>query len=571
MDYQHICFLFTCSLVSARDVKYVLKGQEITLGPSSYRQPTRIFWTRHVYDIVSFDGTVESVAPTYENRILLDRNSAVLTIKQATYEDSGNYDQEVRVNKKLFHNAYKIEVIDKVSKPNISCEMIDTYQATLVCSAESKHSPLLKFKWRSDGNEQTGPNLTITLQKFLNHQVYICEVSNPLTIEMAAFTAKDCLSGKLSVAEKVVVTSMVALVFIGLCIFLVFYKKYRERRKRDQRRIEELREKEQRIIQEREIEQRIGEDHEKEQRRREEREREQHMKEECKRYQRIREAYHESFQKLNLMMELYNIKNPNELWFLDTYDQLTPYGITISACTDIFSDTIFWMEADNNHGDPAVFLNHFLDTVTRIGGCPQRLLVTPRRENEHITKAQEFLRRNRTDCYAGEDIVMEGFSLRRHRWIHTWEPWNLAFANLQELGKFKGNNLDKNLIEFCFLHIIQDWLKETVGDFNGILSDQNRARSQDDGPAEDKLQPVLPEDIDECRRRWSTPRGRYPCDETLFNRWELIRTENGWEAPVDNIEARKLYLHLREKIYEDVIETSHDEEVQVQLLAGLLE
>ncbi|XP_061735875.1 uncharacterized protein LOC133538337 isoform X2 [Nerophis ophidion] len=562
MDYQNICFIFTCSLVSALDVKYVLKGQEITLGPSRYRQPTEIFWTRHVYKIVYFNGSMESVAPSYENRILLDRNSAVLTIKQATYEDSGNYDQEVRVNKKLFHNAYKIEVIDKVSKPNISCEMIDTYQATLVCSAESKHSPLLKFKWRSDGNEQTRPNLTITLRTFLNHQVYICEVSNPLTIEMAAFTAKDCLSGKLSVAEKVVIPSMVALVFIGLCIFLVLYKKYRERRKRDQRRREEF-EREQRMKEERERDQRIIQEH---------RETEQHMREElCETEQRMREAYHESFQKLNLMMELYNIKNPNELWFLDSYDELTPYGITISACTDIFSDTIFWMEADHNHGDPAVFLNHFLDTVTRIGGCPQRLLVTPRRENEHITEAQKFLRRNRTDCYAGEDIVMEGLSLRRHRWIHRWEPWNLAFANLQELGHFTGNDLDKNLIQFCFLHIIQDWLKETVGDFNRILSDQNRARSQDDGPAEDKLQPVLPEDIDECRRRWSTPRGRYPCDETLFNRWELIRTENGWEAPVDNIKARKLYLHLREKIYEDVIEPSHDEEVQVQLLAGLLE
>ncbi|XP_061926472.1 uncharacterized protein LOC133665240 isoform X2 [Entelurus aequoreus] len=393
MDYQHICFIFTCSLVSARDVKYLLKGQAITLGPSNYRQPTEIYWTRHVYDIVIFDGTMETVAPTYENRILLDRNSAVLTIKQATYEDSGNYDQEVRVNKKLYHNAYKIEVIDKVSKPNISCEMIDTYQATLVCSTESKHSPLLKFKWRSGGNEQTGPNLTITLRKFLNHQVYICEVSNPLTIEMATITAKDCLSGKLTVAEMVVIiTSIVALVFIGLCIFLGFYKKRQEDEYLQNRRIE---------------------------------------------------------------MRLYNINNPNELWFLDSYDELTTYGITISACTDLFSDTILWIEADNNNGDPSVFLNHFLDTVTRIGGCPQRLLAKSSRENKHITEAQTFLRRNHTDCYAGEDSVKDGFSLSRHRWLHTCTPWKFCFANLGELGQFTGNDLDKNLIQFCFLHIIQ--------------------------------------------------------------------------------------------------------------------
>ncbi|XP_072770526.1 uncharacterized protein [Nerophis lumbriciformis] len=504
MDYQHIFFIFTCSLVSAGDVKYVLKGQEITLGPSSYRQPTEIYWTHHVYNIVSFDGTMETVAPAYENKILLDRNSAVLTIKQATYEDSGNYDQEVTVNKKVYHNAYKIEVIDKISKPNISCVMIDTYQAMLMCSTESKLSPLLKFKWRSGGNEQTGPILTITLRKFLNHQVYICEVSNPLTVEMATFTAKDCLSGKLTVAEIVVImTSMV--VFIGLCIFLGFYIK--------------------------------------------------------------RQAYQEYLQSKKRRMELYNMKNSNRLWFLESYEEeLKPYGITISACTDIFSGTILWIEAHNNDGDPAVFLNHFLDTVTRIGGCPQRLLFKPSRENRHIITAQTFLRRNHTDCYAGEDSVMEEFSVRRRRWLHTGMPWKSCFADLRELGHFTGKDSDKKLIQFCFLHIIQDQLKEFVGEFN-----RNILTSQRDGPAEDKLQTVLPEDIDECRRWWCTPRGRYPCDETLFKRWELIRTENGWEAPVDECTARKLYLDLRKKTYEDdevVMETCNDEEEQA---AGLLE
>nr|XP_061812188.1 uncharacterized protein LOC133603054 [Nerophis lumbriciformis] len=379
---------------------------------------------------------METVAPTYENRILLDRNSAVLTIKQATYEDSGNYDQEITVNKKVYHNAYKIEVIDKVSKPNISCEMIDTYQATLVCSTESKHSPLLKFKWRSGGNEQTGPNVTITLRKFLNHQVYICEVSNPLTIEMATFTAKDCLSAKLTVAEMVVIITSIV-VFIGLCIILGLYKKRQELER------EQLRRKE------RERDQGIREELEREQLRRKERERDQGIRE---------------------------------------------------------------------------------------------------------------------DCYAGEDSVMEGFNFKHHRWLHTCTPWKFCFADLRELGQFTGKDLDKKLIQFCFLHIIQDQLKEFVGKFN-----RNILRSQRDGPAEDKLQTVLPEDIDECRRRWCTPREQYPCDETLFKHWELIRTENGWKAPVDKLTAFNLYLKLRKKTYEDdevVMETSIDEEEQV---AGLLE
>ncbi|XP_061735356.1 SLAM family member 9-like isoform X3 [Nerophis ophidion] len=243
MDYQHIlvCFMFTCSLGSAQDVKYVLKGQELALDPAVFRRPLEIYWTHHVNMVVFFDGTIETVSPAYKNRISLNKDSAVLTIKNATYEDSGYYDLEVQENKRLQHMIFKIEVIDKVSKPNIRCEMIDSYQATLVCSTESKHSGLLKFKWISGGNEQTGANLTITLNKFLNHQVYICDVSNPLTNEIAAFTVKDCLSGGITVAEMVVIIlSIIAVVTIGVVLFLglKLYKKRQERCKRDKRRKE---------------------------------------------------------------------------------------------------------------------------------------------------------------------------------------------------------------------------------------------------------------------------------------------------------------------------------------------
>ncbi|XP_061917391.1 uncharacterized protein LOC133658905 isoform X2 [Entelurus aequoreus] len=515
MDYQHIlvCFMFTCSLGSARDVKYVLKGQEITLGLSTYRQPTEIYWIYEVNDIVFFDGKMETVEDPYKNRITLNKNSAVLTIKNATYEDSGNYDQEVRINTKLYHNAYEIEVIDKVSKPKIRCKMIDRYQATLVCSTESKHSHLLKFKWRSDGNEQTGPNLTITLKKFLNHEVYMCDVGNPLTNEIAAFTVKDCLSGGITVAEKVVIfLSIIAVVLIGVFIFWgwKFYKKRQERRKRDERRKEVL-------------------------------------------------LYEWSISSLNRkeIMEIYNISNPNDFWFLGSHDKLKEYGITITACKDIFSERILWMKADNANSDPAVFLNHFLDTVTRIGGCPRQLIAKP--SLHHITKTQTFLRRNHTDYSNEYQSVISTSNSTSHTWLHVWTYWKYCFETLRDSGLFTGNDLDKNLVQFCFFNIIQDQLDEFV-------RSNNRTQSES---AEDHIYTVLPEDIDVYKTQ-CTPRGRYPCDETLYKRFERIMTENGWNVPADEIKALEIYAKLRKKMQENneaVIETCIDEEQEV---AGLL-
>ncbi|XP_061749318.1 SLAM family member 5-like isoform X8 [Nerophis ophidion] len=187
-----VYFMTSLILVSAEDVKYFLKGQDIHFMPSISERPIESIWVHNENEVVWFTGAEEDVASSYKNRITLDRVSAELTIKNATYEDSGDYLLEMNINNELATLLYRIEVIDKVSKPNISCEMSDTKQATLVCSTESKHPHLLKLKWSSPGKEQTGPNLTITVRNEDDDQVYRCDVSNPLTNETASFTAKDC-------------------------------------------------------------------------------------------------------------------------------------------------------------------------------------------------------------------------------------------------------------------------------------------------------------------------------------------------------------------------------------------
>ncbi|XP_061876839.1 lymphocyte function-associated antigen 3-like [Entelurus aequoreus] len=221
MDYQHVLvyFMWTFTAVSAQDVKYFLKGQDIRLMPPISERPTGILWLHNENDVVYSTGTDYYVPSSYKNRITLDRVSAELTIKNATYEDSGEYQLEMNIKSEQDSFLYGIEVIDQVSKPNISYVMMsDTMQAILVCSTESKHPHLLKFKWSSAGKEQTGPFSTITVRNEDDDQVYRCDVSNPLTNETASFTAKDCFPGKRSDHLRINISVCIVILFVFLVI-----------------------------------------------------------------------------------------------------------------------------------------------------------------------------------------------------------------------------------------------------------------------------------------------------------------------------------------------------------------
>ncbi|XP_061621350.1 CD48 antigen-like isoform X2 [Phyllopteryx taeniolatus] len=209
MAHQRFLVYFACtfSLVSPQVLKYVLRGQEINLVPPRIEKPDGMVWVHDDSNVVEFHIFAgELVYPPYQNRITLDHNSAELTIKDATYEDSGNYDLKLKKNDERRRIKFRVDVIDKVTKPNISCEMINANQAILVCSTECKCPHLLKFKWRSQGNEQAGPNLTITLNNEHDDQVYQCNVSNPLTSETSTYTAKDCFLVVTAVSFTAVLT-----------------------------------------------------------------------------------------------------------------------------------------------------------------------------------------------------------------------------------------------------------------------------------------------------------------------------------------------------------------------------
>ncbi|KAM9851231.1 uncharacterized protein ACBR49_006531 [Aulostomus maculatus] len=211
--------------------KYALRGQEIIMVPTISGQPDELLWKHNGNKVVDFNGREEEVYGSFENRVTLHWTSAELKIVDLRYEDRGEYELEAFMNKRLHRSSHHLEVIDKVPQPSIACEMNNNgrgntsgVQATLVCSAESKHPQFLKFMWRSGGVEQPGPNLTISLGGQHEEEEYSCEVSNPLSRGDATFNAKDCYPGFSSgtVALPVLVVIISTMCFLLAVLAYVF-------------------------------------------------------------------------------------------------------------------------------------------------------------------------------------------------------------------------------------------------------------------------------------------------------------------------------------------------------------
>lgn len=69
--------------------------------------------------------------------------------------------------------------------------------------------------------------------------------------------------------------------------------------------------------------------------------------------------------------------------------------------------------------------------------------------------------------------------------------------------------------------------------------------------AEDRLNPVSMEEVTLCMEE-CTPKGQFPCDDTVFELCCLLMEENGWDVPADPFAAADLYILLREEILQTI-------------------
>ncbi|KAB0800803.1 hypothetical protein PPYR_04107 [Photinus pyralis] len=264
----------------------------------------------------------------------------------------------------------------------------------------------------------------------------------------------------------------------------------------------------------------------------------------------------------------YNNKGPNYLWHVDSYDKLKPFGIGINGCIDGFSRHIMWMKAGRTNNNPRVIGGYFVDTIQKIGGIPLTIRADMGTENRHIEQMQVFFRRD-TGINIHRPAFLYGKSTANQK-IECWwgilrkhnaEFWMNLFKKIQDDGYFNGSYLEKALIQFCFLRIIQSELNSVVLEWNShnISSSKNSILPRGKPlimyhipeiyRSNDYLISVEFDDLEIAREECVFLDQECPCDKDVFELCNILLNEAAVEnIPSDPYNAIDVYLYLRNKL-----------------------
>lgn len=159
----------------------------------------------------------------------------------------------------------------------------------------------------------------------------------------------------------------------------------------------------------------------------------------------------------------YSNDGPNSVWHMDSYDKLKPYGICINGAVDGFSRYIIWMHAGRTSNDPKVIASYYVNSLKALGGFPMTVRSDMGTENGVCEKIQKALRELFVTDGNHKPAFLYGRSTANQR-IESWwsilrkqnaQFWINLFEVLKDEGLFNGTFVDKSLIQFCFLKIIQ--------------------------------------------------------------------------------------------------------------------
>ncbi|KAB0799539.1 hypothetical protein PPYR_07419 [Photinus pyralis] len=245
----------------------------------------------------------------------------------------------------------------------------------------------------------------------------------------------------------------------------------------------------------------------------------------------------------------YSTRGPNFVWHVDSYDKLKPYGIAINGAIDGFSRHIMWLKAGRTASDPKKNMEDAQDGYVQ-------------------TLARKI---DNTDVCYGDRSFLYGTSQANQR-IESWwsilrkqnaQFWMNIFQSLKEDGYFSGTYLDKSLIRFCFMAIIQkelaqvelEWNTHRIAASRNSISPKGRPIVLFELPqayyTQTYICQVTHHDLNICKQESSFL--YLPCDVHVYQLCKLIMREKNLREPSDSYEAVNLYLTLREEIMSQIL------------------
>ncbi|XP_063955289.1 uncharacterized protein LOC135154065 [Lytechinus pictus] len=261
----------------------------------------------------------------------------------------------------------------------------------------------------------------------------------------------------------------------------------------------------------------------------------------------------------------YFAKGPNHVWHVDGYDKLKPFGLCISGCIDGYSRKVMWLNVYNTNNDPKLVGGYFLETVMECGGFPCKVRADRGTENGHICAFQNFFHHN----YDLERrVYIEGSSTSNQRIEYWWaflrkectHFWIETFRRLSDRGDFTGDFLDKNLVQFCFMSILQTELDKMADIWNNHRIRPSVNLHVPSGHpmmmyhtpqiwgTEDQLcTNVDDDDLAACISD-AVFRSTIPCDKDVYDLCVYIMKRDNLDQPMEVQDALELYIHLKQEI-----------------------
>ena len=157
----------------------------------------------------------------------------------------------------------------------------------------------------------------------------------------------------------------------------------------------------------------------------------------------------------------YLASGPNYVWHIDGNDKIKPYGFGISGCIDGFSRYIIWLKIYSTNKDPSLIGGYYYEALREFSGCPKLIRIDAGTENGTLKTLQDNFAgngrngRNRT-CIEGTSTLNQRIeSFWSHLRKQCLEYWICVFHDLKENGNFTGDFIDVNIMQFCFMALLQ--------------------------------------------------------------------------------------------------------------------
>ncbi|WAR17141.1 hypothetical protein MAR_031735 [Mya arenaria] len=276
-------------------------------------------------------------------------------------------------------------------------------------------------------------------------------------------------------------------------------------------------------------------------------------------------------QQRRLQGSLYLNLGPNYLWHIDGYDGLKPFGICIHGAIDGFSKYVLWLEAYKTNNDPKLISGYYTETVNMMDSCPLRVRADLGTENRYV---RDMYLKSITEDHDVQNCYLVGSSNRNQRIERWWgilrtlnvQYWMDFFKLLESNGSYTGDLLDKALVQFCFMDVIQEELDEVrqlwnchrIRPVRNNISPSGRPVTMYTCPdlygAQDYLCAVPRANVDSCLEEYVL-KSNITCDATVFEICTMIMDDHDFQRPDCDDSVVILYQTLRREILSEISRT----------------